>query len=568
LTWRLPLWALPVAALTSIAAQVTIAAAAQAGQIAVVHLVPPRRRRFVFVVAALAAATAMAAIWMAGSTVLRAPDRAAATLLPYQGWLLGGPGGLVTAPLRHLSRGQPLASAAGLLLLALLAAATLVLAAGIARWATRAGWEQADAGWAEASPGSRTARFPRVGLAGKDWRLLARDRSRLVTLLALPLLFVGVQIFGSAGWAWSTGSPTRLAVCAYSLAAYAATFGPLVHLEAERRAFWILRAVPVPLGRLFAAKASFWAAVLGGFALVTFVTLALAAHFSLDGEVLLLGGLATLGATLVAFLAVGLGASEADLSDEQRPALGLGTAYLFMIVSGLYNLVLLSQGAERLTALGLYALATVIAFVVGVQRARLAFDPDEIRQRRLSPVVGTIGLVLLFLGHRSAVLMQPAIGNDAAAVGAGIWLALVGVLAMVHHARQVPRASRPDVVAAALALLLALAALPAALLRPHTSGVFVAILLVAVAGAAGVQELLARGIVQRGLAPAGSSPRARFAAAGLAAALVLLGSAGRPPLLAVCAAILPGLAAALARRAPLAAALLVRLAIELLPALL
>jgi hypothetical protein len=568
LTWQLPPLAVAVAALSSIATQVTLAAAAQAGQIAIVHLVPPRRRRLVFVIAALAAAASMAAIWLAGSTVLRAPSSAAAAMAPLRAWALAGPGGLVTAPVRWLAAGHTLASLGALLLLLAGAALALAVAALVARWASRAGWEQADAGWAEAGAPARSARFPEVGLAGKDWRLLARDRARLVTLLALPLLFVGVQIFGSAGWAWSTGSVTRLGVCAYSLAAYAATFGPLVHLEAERRAFWILRAVPVPLARLFGAKAAFWAAVLAGFALATYLTLALAADLPFAGEGLVLAFLCPLGAALVAFLAVGLGASEADLSDDQRPALGLGTAYLFMIVAGLFNLVLLARGPERWTALGLYLLCTAIAFVVGVERARVAFDPDEMRRRHLSPVVGTIGLVVLYLGHRSAVLMQPVAGDEAAAVGAGVWLAMVGLLAVVHHARPVPRPARADRVAAIVALLLALASIPAVLLRPSTPALYLAILIVAVAGAALVQELLARGLVQQGLAPAGTPRVRRWLAFTLAAALVLLGSAGRPPLLAVGAAILPGLAALAFRRAPLLAACIVRLLLELLPALL
>jgi hypothetical protein len=33
------------------------------------------------------------------------------------------------------------------------------------------------------------------------------------------------------------------------------TIGPLTHMQAERRAFWILRTVPVPLASLLAAKA-------------------------------------------------------------------------------------------------------------------------------------------------------------------------------------------------------------------------------------------------------------------------------------------------------------------------
>jgi hypothetical protein len=511
----------------------------------------------------------MAAIWMVGSTVLRAPEAMARALGPWSALLLNGPGGLVSAPLRHLANDDLSAAFASALGLLALAALALLGAALVARWAARAGWEQADASWAEARrPLGRASAVAELGLAGKDWRLLVRDRSRLVTLLALPLLFVGVQIFGSAGWAWSTASPTRLGVCAYSLAAYAATFGPLVHLEAERRAFWILRSVPVSLGRLFLAKAGFSAAVLGGFSCATYVVLAALAGFPFDTATVLMGLLATGGAVLVAFLAVGLGASEADLSDDQRPALGLGTAYLFMIVSGLYNLVLLTTGAERLQALGLYLLATAAAFVVGAERVRLAFDADELRRRRLSPVLGAIGLVLLFLGDRSAVLMQPVAGPEVAVMGAAVWLALVAALAVAHALRAQPRPSALDRVALLLVLALALGAGWFGFFPPGGPGQAIAALAVAIAAAAGVQELLARGIVQRGLAPADSAPGRRWAGVALGAALILLGSVQRPPVFALAAAVLPGLAAVFVRRAPVAAALFVRLAIELGPALL
>ena len=44
-------------------------------------------------------------------------------------------------------------------------------------------------------------------------------------------------------------------------------------MQAERRAFWILRTVPVPLGHLLAAKARAWAIIVGGIAAVVFAVL-------------------------------------------------------------------------------------------------------------------------------------------------------------------------------------------------------------------------------------------------------------------------------------------------------
>ena len=111
-------------------------------------------------------------------------------------------------------------------------------------------------------PPARATRLPTA--ATKDLRLIVRDRSQLLALIAMPVIFIGVQIFGAAGWGWTTANLGRISCLAYSLALYMGTIGPLTHMQAERRAFWILRTVPVPLGRLLAAKARAWAVIVGG----------------------------------------------------------------------------------------------------------------------------------------------------------------------------------------------------------------------------------------------------------------------------------------------------------------
>ena len=70
----------------------------------------------------------------------------------------------------------------------------------------------------------------------------------------MPVIFIGVQVFGAAGWGWTTASLGRISCLAYSLALYMGTIGPLTHMQAERRAFWILRTVPVPLSQLLGGE--------------------------------------------------------------------------------------------------------------------------------------------------------------------------------------------------------------------------------------------------------------------------------------------------------------------------
>jgi hypothetical protein len=515
----------------------------------------------------------MAGVWMTGSSVLRAPAAAAGLLAAWQGWLLAGPGGWITAPLRVLdaAAGGAGGVAGALTVLVSGAAASLLLAAQVARAAAARGWEQAGPLWVEAASGRRTrgrARtWPPVSLAGKDGRQLLRDRTRLVTLLALPTLFIGAQVFGSAGWGFSTASPTRLAICAYSLAAYAATFGPLVHLEAERRAFWILRAVPVPVARLFAHKASFWSLILGGYAAVMYAGLGQVAGFRWDGDFLQQGAEAVLGAVLVAWLAVGLGAAEADLSDDQRSALGLGTAYLFMIVSGLFNLAIIATAADRLRALALFVIAAVIAFTTGVERARAIFDPDLLAGKRLSPVVGALGMILLFLGARAVRLVGTGVGGEARVVAESAWLIIVAAFASWHWLRNRGAAGeRPRAQVVALTLLTVTAALSAVLaLGPiHLRGPAVGVIQVI------VEEILARGIVQAGLvascaaaaSPAGLRPKWWSQVPGLLASTALVATVVPAPgsWTGSLAAVVPALAWAVTGR--LGPALGLRLLIE------
>ena len=274
LVWRLPAAAWLMAVAISALVQLGISMLAYAAQVALVRLVPPPRRRGAWVAMRLLSALSLAALWMIGTGVLRDPAALARRLAAAPTWLSFTPGALIASPLAAWAGGAGAgATLAPLGRLALAVAAAAALAVRIAHWAGLGGWEEAGAAWAEA------AAIPRRGAAvtagNKDLRLIARDRTQLMVLVAMPAIFVGVQIFGAAGWAWSTASLARVSCLSYSLALYMTTIGPLTHMQAERRAFWILRAVPVPLGRLLAAKARAWAALVGATAAVTFTTLCL-----------------------------------------------------------------------------------------------------------------------------------------------------------------------------------------------------------------------------------------------------------------------------------------------------
>jgi membrane protease YdiL (CAAX protease family) len=541
LVWELGLPGVLLAALVSAIVQVGVSAVAQAGQILVVRLVPPARRRLVWSVLALVAALGMAILWAVGTSVLRRPIDVAGTVGSWTPMLRLSPGGWVVEPFYALARGWPLGAVLALAAPLELTLLAVLLAGAAVRWAGRAGWEQAGTPWAEAARGP--APGARMTLFMKDWHLVIRDRSRLVTLVAVPVIFVGLNVFGGIGWSWTTGNPRHVAMLAYSLAAYMAGLGPLVHMEAERRSFWLLRVAPVSLGRILAWKAAFWSAVVGSVAALVAFGLLLAGDLPVTGQALGVAAFAVLGTVTASCLAVAMGSATADFSDDTRRAVGPGTLYLFLLVAGLFNVALLEGGAVRARILLLYALAVALHWLAGVRGAARVFDPESRRERQVVAADGATLAVLLFMSGR-----VPKIVGDAA----GSWSAIAAGLLAVAAGIYVARRRRAE----------AGWSLPAAIGAGAVAGVVAApwhgaVIAVPALLRAAAEELVFRGIVQRGLVG-----RGRWVAFAVAAAMALV--AGGRPLgwAAVVAAVVPGVALAVTGR--LAAAGVARLAIELL----
>ena len=576
LVWRLGLAGVIAAALTSVVVQVGVSAAAQAAQLVVVRLVPAARRRLVWALLALLAALTMACLWVVASWILRSPMALLERVHPWAAALRWAtPGGAVVAPLVALAdpggaRAAALAAAAAVPLA--VSGAAMGAAWLASRWAGRRGWEQAGAPWAEAAPLTPARRWLPMTPFTKDWYLIVRDRSRLVTLVALPAIFIGLQVFGSAGWSWTTASPRHVAVLAFSLAAYMATFGPLGHMEAERHAFWLLRSSPVPLGRLLAAKAAFWSVVVGGTAALAATGLLAAGGHAPTAPALGTVALAVLGAVTVSWLAVGMASSVADFSEDHR-RVGLTTVYLFMLVAGLFNVALLSDGGVRLRIVVLYLVAVGLHWLSGVQNAREVFDPESRAARPVSPGDGASLAILLVLGTRA---QRMAAGGALPAWGEAVWPALLVAAAAIYLARRrggrrQGGARRAWPVAAALLVGLLAGAGAAALAGARLGRAPGALAALAAPGVlrALAEELAVRGIVQRGLGALFPPPPGRGAAlasAGVvvaAAALLALVVGGRPPgLTAALAAVVPGVVLALGGR--LSAAIACRLVFEAL----
>jgi hypothetical protein len=499
LVWRLPPAAWLLAAAISSAVQVAISMLAYATQLAVVRVAAPARRRTVWMGLRLVAALALAAVWMVGTWVLRAPAALAAKLGAVAGWANLTPGGLIVAPLTAVVRGQTAVALAALGLLCLVALAALLLAVAVARRAGMRGWEEAGAPWAEAAP-IPSGRSGPITAATKDLRLITRDRGQVLVLIAMPAIFVGIQIFGSAGWTWSTASLARISCLAYSLALYMATIGPLTHMQAERRAFWILRTVPVPLGDLFAAKARAWSVVVGGAAAFAFLPLALVMPPAPVGSVVVAGVLVVGGAVSMTFLAIAMAAGGADLSDEQTTAVGPVTIYAFLLVGGLYNLVLTGDPRTRLSGLALYLFVTAAYWGAGVARAEICLDAEAVRTPRLRAADAATLLVIYALGARGlATAAQGALTHAVNGMRLG-WAVLLGLVALALLRRAPPQLERRGLAVSAIGGAIVGAAVGAVQRRagpafdgttiPYWIGAALFVL---------AEEIIFRGVLQRSL---------------------------------------------------------------------
>jgi hypothetical protein len=503
--WRLPPWAALVAAAVSSAVQITISTLAYATQLIVVRGFAPARRRTIWMSLRMVAVLALAATWMIGTWVLRIPADLAAKLSAISGWANLGPGRLIAAPLAALVRGDGLHMLLALGALWLVAGAALVFAAAVARRAGMRGWEEAGAPWAEAAP-VPSGRAAPITAANKDLRLILRDRGQVLVLVAMPAIFVGVQIFGSAGWTWSTASLGRISCLAYSLALYMATIGPLTHMQAERRAFWILRTVPVPLTRLFAAKARAWSLVVGGAAAFAFLPLAVVMPPAPLGQVVAAGVLVVGGATAMSFLAIAMAAGGADLSDEQTTAVGPATIYSFLLVGGLYNLVLTGDLRARLAGLALYVILIAVYWRAGVARAEICLDAEAVRapQLRTSDAAAMVLIyALVSRGIGMAATSEPQL-----ALGLVVFHLIVVValgLVAAGWLRRVPPPPRRAGLLVSLAVGVALGALSGATLLgrnaaaalqggvPTVGGLLMVVALLL------AQEMIFRGALQRAL---------------------------------------------------------------------
>jgi hypothetical protein len=292
--------------------------------------------------------------------------------------------------------------------------------------------------------------------------------------------------------------------------------------------------VPVPLGQLFAAKGRAWAVIVGATAGLVFI-----AFSAWLPDVTLLARLATgflvvVGAVIMSFVAVAMAAAGADLADDHVTAVGPTTIYSFVLVGGLYNLVLVEDTPVRGAGLALYAFACWSYWRAGIEHGLVCMDAEAGRKLRRRASDGATMLLLYALGARALEQGAAKVGLAGSQVALYLrlsLLAIVGTFVAIYLARRPRTAGHlPPLASAGVGLGAgALAGVVMAWLgggawlseAADTSAVAVIVTLGMLA-----EELLYRGVIQDGIEQEVAYRPGRIWAGRLAAATVTTALAG------------------------------------------
>jgi membrane protease YdiL (CAAX protease family) len=409
-------------------------------------------------------------------------------------------------------------------------------------------------------PAGRRAR----GIAGRELRLLARDRALMVQTLVIPLVVIGFQIvINPRLWTGAVGSPAAAAALAFGVGAWVMIQSGLLLLATEGEALWLLYTLPQPLGRLLGGKVALWAAIGLAYALAV-VTAVVVASRSLSLALLIDAALAMLGVALVTVVAAAIGILRADPRVKSGRRVQPEAFWSALSLASLYGFTFFAEPWPRIVITVLMALTALALWQRAADELPYLLDPTELPAPALVVSDGIVALLVFavlqaLIGAVLARVLAPWAVLLVAFTAAGA-LVLVGALRALRRrgVRDLARAlgwraasSRLRAIGVGAALgaasgLVAVAyliflsgravALPGA--APDRA-VLITFLVLAVAVAPFVEELVFRGILYGALRRS-LSPAVAIAASAALFAIV------HPPLGAP-AVFLLGIAAAIAR---------------------
>ncbi len=359
------------------------------------------------------------------------------------------------------------------------------------------------------------------GVAGREVRLLLRDRTLMVQTLVIPFLVVGFQVvINPRLWTGAVESPAAAAGLAFAVGAWVMVQSGLLLVVTEGEALWMLYTLPQPLGRLLGGKLVVWIVIGLAYALAVVVAVAVASG-TVSAALLLDGGLAMIGVGLVTVIAGAIGVLHADPRARSARRVQPESFWPAVFLASLYGATFWAEPWPRLVISILTALTAAALWQRAADELPFLLDPTE-RPPPALVVSDGIVAVLVFavlqalIGALLSVVLLPWAALLAAFALAGA-IVLLGALRLLRRRKVVAlgRAlgwtadggrGRAIAVGAALGMATALAAiaylamLPAA---PEAAGplagvdrdLLIAFLVLSVAIAPLVEELLFRGIL-------------------------------------------------------------------------
>jgi ABC-2 type transport system permease protein len=270
----------------------------------------------------------------------------------------------------------------------------------------------------------------RAGIVWKESRWLLRDRRGFMMALVGPLLIAGLQAALQPEMVGELMSSVhRATLVGFAIASYGFTFSAAGVLSSEGSALWLLYTCPRPMRRMLLDKVILWCAVGLAYLGAAFVIGIFRAK-SLDEAPLDLA-LAAGGVVLFAFIAAGIGALGADPFAPARRAMGVGTAYLYLALAGLYGYGLAARSLySKCTALAFFALLALALWQKVRLRIPYLLDPTARPPASLDVSDALLIVVAFSVTQFLVTLVLVPVESDQA-VRFGIAFAVAGALVVV-----------------------------------------------------------------------------------------------------------------------------------------
>ena len=255
------------------------------------------------------------------------------------------------------------------------------------RGATAAGEPQ---GWMD--------RWLADGVAGKELRLLVRDRSRLVATLVLPLFCLVQMVSNSGVVEHLRGDFRACAACAFGMGSLMLISTCLTVLANDSRPLWFLSALPVRIPGMMRDKVRFWAVLAVGYTVLVLVFTGTRAAHLVPSDILT-GMVACVGVAIHAFIAGGIGILRTDpLETEPQRRVPPSATYLYMLLVTMFGYALYAPSFwTQSVQLALSVLLALALWQKAGERIPFLLDPVSAAPPRVSAADGLIAVLTFFV---------------------------------------------------------------------------------------------------------------------------------------------------------------------------